>query len=236
MTRSIQDHHDGLRVVIPLLDDAAALACALPAVLAEFAPGEVVVCDGGSVDRGPDLARGAGIRVVAAGRGRAVQLNAGAAAAGGTGLVFLHADAWFPCGGRAAVGAALARGRVGGCFRRRFDTPSLFLRLTCRLAETRARHTGWFLGDQGIFASRAAFEAVGGFPPLTVFEDLEFSRRLRRHGPTTVVRPLLVTSARRFERDGPVWGTLRDLVLTLRHLTARSAIPGNTAPPRPSNG
>lgn len=151
-------------------------------------------------------------------RGRARQMNAGARDAGGDLLLFLHADTRLPPDARAQLVKAWCRGAVGGGFRRRFDSPSLFLRITCALADLRGKTLGWFFGDQTIWARREAFERLGGFPDRPRFEDLDFSRRLNTLGPTALLPGPTLSSARRFETDGPALRTWKDLKLTRRYL------------------
>jgi rSAM/selenodomain-associated transferase 2 len=192
-----------LRIVIPTLDEAAGLAPALDSALA--ASGDVVVSDGGSDDGTVELARAGGARIVAGPRGRGPQLNAGAAVAGDHDvLLFLHADTVLPAGAASAIAAAIDAGAVGGAFRIRFVAAgaSRLLALGSRLANARAAITGWPLGDHAQFVRRDAFEALGGFREWPLLEDLDFARRLRRHGRTTLLRATVETSARRFERLG----------------------------------
>src|SRR5205085_1676909 len=114
-------------------------------------------------------------------RQRAYQLNLGASAASGDCFLFLHADTWLnPRSLTAIEGALQSPNVVGGAFVRRFRSRSLFLAVTTRLAEIRNRCIGWHLGDQAIFARRTAFEKLVGYRLMNPFEDLDFSRRLRR--------------------------------------------------------
>ena len=119
--------------------------------------------------------------------------------------------------------AALENPRVaGGAFARRFASRSLFLKLTCLAAEARNRAVGWHLGDQAIFARRSVFDVLGGFKLMPRFEDLDFSRRLARKGKLVTLRPPVITSARRFEKEGAFVRTWRDLRLTIDYCHARN--------------
>lgn len=195
-----------LTVVIPARNEAAAL----PVLLADLAPlraagAEVVVVDGGSRDGTPELARSGADRVLHAGGGRAGQLNAGVAAAGGDRLWFLHADTRLPEGAAPALQAALDAGAPWGRFDVRLSGDRPIFRLIAVLMNRRSCLTGIATGDQGIFATRSALEAVGGWPAQPLMEDVELSRRLRRRwGRPACLRPALTTSSRRWEEGGAV--------------------------------
>lgn len=149
------------------------------------------------------------------GRGR--QMNAGAAAAGGEWLLFLHADTLLPADAGRRIRAALARpGVVGGAFRLTFDAAHPVLR-ALELASA-LPWPGAFLGDQGIFATRAAFVASGGFWDRPLFEDADFARRLARQGRLVRLDAAVRTSARRFIADGPWRRLARNVGLYARYL------------------
>jgi rSAM/selenodomain-associated transferase 2 len=132
-------------------------------------------------------------------------MNAGARAAGGDTLLFLHADTWLPDGATAAIARALAEpGVVGGRFDVRLDSPRPMLRMVASLMNARSRLSGICTGDQGIFVRRADFEAVGGYPDIPLMEDIELSRRLKRRGRLGALRLRVTTSARKWEREGPL--------------------------------
>jgi rSAM/selenodomain-associated transferase 2 len=189
-----------ISVVVPTLDEAARLPGLLDELARETEAHEVVVADGGSRDGTIEIARRRGARVVVAEPGRGQQLRAGAAAASGEILLFLHADSRFPRGGLARLRAALdATPRlVGGNFRLVFDGGDGFSRWLTGFYAWIRRH-GLYYGDSGIFVRRAAYDAAGGIRPIAVLEDYAFVRRLERLGPTCCIEePPLVTSARRF--------------------------------------
>ena len=187
-------------MIVPTLDEAEALERYLPATLAAAA--EVVVSDGGSTDGTRDVALALGARVVCGEPGRGPQLNRGARATNASALVFLHADTVLPAGALAAVGRALAAGAVGGGFLIRFDSNRPVYRLGSRVVNLRTRWSRSPLGDQAQFASRAAFARLGGYPEWPILEDLEFMRRLKRHGHVVILGPPVATSVRRFEKSG----------------------------------
>ena len=193
-------------VVIPALNEAARMPGLLHALRAEPVSLEVIVVDGDSADGTAEAARAAGATLVlSAPRGRGQALTAGAEAARGETLLFLHADCVFPPGGLAAL-ERLLRERpevVGGNFRLLFDGDDGFSRwLTGFYALI--RRLGFYYGDSGIFVRRAVLEAIGGVRPIALMEDYDRVRRLRRAGPTAcVVEPPLVTSSRRFAGRRP---------------------------------
>jgi rSAM/selenodomain-associated transferase 2 len=204
-------------VVVPTLNEAAVLARTLEALPTGFA--EVVVADGGSTDATVAIAREHGARVTASPPGRGPQMNAGAAAAKGDVLLFLHADTVLPPDAPARIAAALAEaGAVAGAFRLGIDSPDPRLRLIARAANLRTRLTGVPYGDQALFVRRDAFDAAGGFPDVPIMEDVELGRRLKRLGRIVVVPARVRTSARRWEREGIVRTTLRNAVLITLYL------------------
>ncbi len=212
-----------ISVVIPAFNEAAELPGTLAALRAQHLSHEVIVVDAGSTDSTATVAHEAGARIVASPRKqRAAQMNFGASVACGNALLFLHADTRLAPGALRRIESALRQPEVvGGGFDRRYQSRSLFLRATCALAGARTRLCGWFLGDQAIFARRAAFTALGGFHEWDIFEDLDFSRRLARTGRVVTLRPHVISAARRFTARGAVCTTWRDLALTARYLPGR---------------
>ena len=195
-----------LAIVIPALDEAANLSRLLPD-LARGCPGaDIVVVDGGSGDdTAAVVARLPGPRLLESARGRAVQMNHGARATGGDTLLFLHADTRLPDGAARAIEQALAEpGVVGGRFDVRFDNERPLFRVIAWFMNTRSRASGICTGDQAIFVRRADFEAVGGYPDIPLMEDIELSRRLKRRGRLRALRLRVTTSARKWEREGPL--------------------------------
>ncbi len=205
-------------IVVPVLNEAATIEAALARLHGAFPGTEVVVVDGGSSDGTPALvARPA--RLVVSRRGRGVQLNAGACAAGGQVLWFVHADTVIAGGALAQLRAALADPSVvGGGLTLAFDRRSLALDNLRRASNLRARHLGLVFGDQAMFVRRSTFTAVGGFPDIPLMEDLELSRRLRRRGRLVVLPATSTASTRRFDERGTWRTVLLMLVLKARYL------------------
>ncbi len=193
-----------ISVIIPALNESGYLERTLSSCVA--VPGvEVVVVDGGSDDGTAEIAERCGARSLAAPRGRANQLNAGAAEAGGRRFVFLHADTVLPPDFDEPVQRILeSPGTVAGAFALRIDGHSKAIRRVERGVNWRARFLGMPYGDQAIFVDAETFRSVGGFPELPIMEDFELVRRLRRHGRIGIASQSVLTSPRRWERLGAV--------------------------------
>jgi rSAM/selenodomain-associated transferase 2 len=193
-----------LSIIIPTLDERAALPALLDALQAARAAGhELIVVDGGSRDGSADIAVRCADRVLASERGRARQMNTGAAVARGDILWFLHADTLPPSDGCAAILAALADGRhLWGRFDVRFTGRHSMFAVVARAMNLRSRLTGLCTGDQALFVTRAAFAQAGGFPEQPLMEDIALSRALKRLSRPARIATPVVTSSRRWERRG----------------------------------
>jgi rSAM/selenodomain-associated transferase 2 len=203
--------------VIPALDEADGIEARLRALAPLRAAGcEVLVVDGGSHDATAALAEPLADRVLRAPRGRGAQQNAGARAARGEHLLFLHADTSLPGGAVEEVRAALAA-RPWGRFDVEIESRHPLVRLVGPLMSLRSRLTGIATGDQAIFVRRDAFRAAGGFPEIPLMEDLALSRALLRLGRPACLRARVVTSGRRWERHGPLRTILLMWTLRLRY-------------------
>ncbi len=197
-----------LSIVIPVLNEAAGIVATLSALAPMRARGvEVVVVDGGSTDATPALAAPGADAVLAGPRGRASQMNAGAAHARGRALLFLHADTTLPEGADTLVLQALAQGAVWGRFDVHISGRPWMLRVVAALQNRRSRWTGIATGDQAIFVRRDVFDRVGGLPDQPLMEDIELSLRLRALAPPHCLRQRAITSGRRWETRG-VWRTI----------------------------
>jgi rSAM/selenodomain-associated transferase 2 len=174
--------------------------------VARFPGAEVVLVDGGSTDATATIAAHfPEISLLASPRGRARQMNAGARAARGDVLLFLHADTMLPDGALAAVEAAVGDpGVVAGRFDVRFDNPRRVFRMIAWFMNQRSRWSGISTGDQAIFVCREPFDALGGYPDMPLMEDVELCRRLKRRGHLAALRLSVTTSARKWEREGAV--------------------------------
>jgi rSAM/selenodomain-associated transferase 2 len=196
-----------LTIVVPVLDEAAIIAAALQALAPLRARGaEVIVVDSGSGDGTPALAASLADRVIAtssacAPSGRGAPMNAGAASGAGDALLFLHADTTLPDDADGLIAAALDQ-RAWGRFDLRIAGEHPFLAVVARMINWRSRLTGIATGDQAIFVTRKAFEAVGGFPDLPLMEDIALSHRLKGLCRPYCIGTPAVTSGRRWEYHG----------------------------------
>lgn len=197
-----------LSIVMPALNEAVGIETTLHALQPLRARGvEVVLADGGSSDGTAERAAQGVDTVVTSPRGRAQQMNAGAAAARSDALLFLHADTRLPPLADVQVLQALANGACWGRFDVRIEGRHWMLRVVGTLMNLRSRWSGIATGDQAIFVTRTAFDRVGGFPEQPLMEDIEISRRLKRLGRTACLRARVHTSGRRWEQHG-VWRTI----------------------------
>jgi rSAM/selenodomain-associated transferase 2 len=210
-----------ISIIVPVLNEAAVIAETLRAVGSVH---EVIVVDGGSADGTVEAARPFATRVLTAPRGRARQMNIGAAAATGDVLLFLHADTRLPERFAPAVAEALKDPRVAwGRFDLRLSGRRRLFRVIERLINLRARLTRIATGDQALFVRRAVFEAAGGFPDEPLMEDIALARRLKHLGKMASIAEPVVTDSRRWERAG-LWKTVA-LMWLLRLLYFAGASP-----------
>lgn len=202
-----------LSIIMPVLNEAAGIEAALAALAPLRARGaEVIVADGGSSDGTAERARPLADQVIAAPRGRSLQMNAGAAVATGNVLLFLHADTRLPENADRLVLDGLATsGRSWGRFDVRFDGGGL-LALVALMMNWRSMLTGIATGDQALFVTRAAFTRAGGFPAIALMEDVALSAALKRTGRPLALHARVTTSGRRWRKHG----TLRTILLMWR--------------------
>lgn len=191
-----------LSIIVPTLEEGAGITASLAGLQVLRTHGhEVIVVDGASRDATTALAAPLADRVLTAPRGRAAQMNAGAAVAAGDALLFLHADTHLPPGADALISTALTQ-RDWGRFDVRIDSERPMLCVIGRMMNLRSRLSGIATGDQAMFMTRAAFERAGGFPIIALMEDVALSMRLKSFGPPACLKARVLTSARRWERDG----------------------------------
>ena len=222
-----------LSIIIPVLNEAEGL----PSLLGHLAAlcgcdSEVIVVDGGSEDDSRQAASRAGALVICSERGRARQMNAGAAVAQGDILLFLHADTMLPPSATQAIETAIQRcggtheyiwGRFDVCIAGR----SFMLQVVARLMNWRSRLSGIATGDQAMFMTRRAFESMGGFPDQPLMEDIELSKRLLALSRPICLTDRVITSGRRWEAHG-VWRAIW-LMWRLRWLYWRGVPAGELA-------
>jgi rSAM/selenodomain-associated transferase 2 len=203
-----------LSIVVPALNEAARIEATLALLAPLRACGhEVIVVDGGSSDATAALAAPLADRVFSATRGRAHQMNAGAAKARGDVLLFLHADTRLPeSADRLVTGAMAQSGRAWGRFDVAIEGAHPLLPMVAWFMNVRSRATGIATGDQAMFVRSAAFASVGGFPPVALMEDVALSARLKRLSRPACLAAKTVTSGRRWETKG----VLRTVLLMWR--------------------
>lgn len=197
-----------LCIVVPVFNEAHAIEATLRALAPVRQRGaRVVVVDGGSQDHTLALAGPHADAAIGSARGRAAQMNAGAALGWGEVLLFLHADTTLPERADEVLLLALAQGHVWGRFDVRIAGRPWMLRVVAAMMNLRSRWTGIATGDQALFMRRATFVRVGGFAPLPLMEDIDLSKRLCAVGPPACLRERVTTSGRRWEQRG-VWRTI----------------------------
>ena len=202
-----------LSIIVPVLNEADGIAGFLQALAPLRSQGvELILVDGGSSDGSLALALPWADAVIATAKGRAVQMNAGAAVASGEALLFLHADTWLPANAIEAIRSALEQGACWGRFDVCIEGRSAWLRVLSFFMNWRSRLTGIATGDQAIFVTRQAFHSVGAFPVIDLMEDIALSMALKKLARPCCLSLRVRTSGRRWERHGLV----RTMVLMWR--------------------
>jgi rSAM/selenodomain-associated transferase 2 len=212
-----------LSIITPVLNEASTITEFLRHLRKQAPSAEILVVDGGSSDetaaRARALSSELAIRVIESSRGRARQMNAGARAASGDTLWFVHADSRVPAGSESIINRALSTPGVAvGCFRLRFPRRSWIYRISDSWGNRAVDLFGFAFGDHGIFCRLEHFIAAGGFPDVPLMEDAAFCRALKRHGHMHQVGDEIQTSPRRYEQHGPVCTTLFYLLILSLYL------------------
>ena len=211
-------------VVIPVVHDDVALTSVLSSLEADDRV-QVIVVDGGSIPSASPALEAVHRHVVflMSAPGRARQMNLGAALARGEWVLFLHADTQLPHGWVDEVARVHEDGSmVGGCFRFRLDSDVVFARLLEWGVTLRVRWAKLPYGDQALFVRRRVFEDLGGFLEMSLMEDVDFIRRLRRSGGLHYSNLPAVTSARRWQEDGWLRRSAENVALLLLYLVGVS--------------
>jgi len=210
-----------LSIIIPTLNEESSLGRTLASVSGRGH--EIIVVDGGSDDGTPEIAREHASVVLDSKRGRGIQQHIGACHAKGDVLLFLHADTLLSKGFDIVIERTLSDPRVIlGAFRLGHHPPSAFLNLIALMANLRSIFLKMPYGDQGLFMRRSDYFRIGGFKDLPIMEDVDLVRRLNRVGKIKCVKARVRTSARRYDRNGVVYTTVRNWSLIIRYLLGQS--------------
>ncbi|MFK7767818.1 MAG: TIGR04283 family arsenosugar biosynthesis glycosyltransferase [Mariniblastus sp.] len=203
-----------ISIVIPSLNEGGQITVAIKSAWQSGAA-QVIVADGGSSDGSRELAGAENCVVVDSPRGRGNQLNAGASAATGDVLLFLHADNSLVASGCDQIRDALQNENIKfGAFKQSIQNNKRIYRWIELGNESRVKWQGLIYGDQAMFIRRRVFEEVGGFPDIELMEDFELARRLRRIGKPKLLDGPTFVDARRWEKTGPVRQTIRNWFLS----------------------
>ncbi|MCB2181627.1 MAG: TIGR04283 family arsenosugar biosynthesis glycosyltransferase [Desulfobulbaceae bacterium] len=189
-------------VIIPVLNEEQHLSLVLDSIgSGDFV--EVIVVDGGSTDRTPQIAEKYGVKILFCRSGRARQLNAGAAEAKGEIYLFLHGDTTLPEGFAELVRKSLAEENIAaGAFQLSFDSPLKKMKFISWGANVRSKIFQMPYGDQALFMKASRFNEIGGFPEISIMEDFSLVRELKKRGKILILDHWVVSSARRWERHG----------------------------------
>ncbi|MDZ7968976.1 MAG: TIGR04283 family arsenosugar biosynthesis glycosyltransferase [Nostoc sp. DedSLP03] len=207
-----------ISIIIPAINEAVNIKEAI-ATTQPSTSIEVIVVDGGSNDSTVEIAQSLNVKVISSSSGRAVQMNAGAVAASGEILLFLHADTHLPTGFDEMIRTALQQpGIVAGAFKLRIDASLLSLRWVEWGVNVRSHFYQMPYGDQAIFLTKEVFQKIGSFPELPIMEDFELMRRLKRIGRVVIIPTPVVTSARRWLQKGVLKTTLLNQIVIIAYL------------------
>lgn len=203
-----------ISVIMPVYNEAAVIKESLSRITVH-SNAEIIVVDGNSSDQTKEIAEKYPVKIVNTFKNKAFQCNAGADCAQGSILVFLHADCYFEKGSLEAIARAInEEGVVGGCLHHKINSSRPVYRLIESSGNIRAKMFRVFYGDQAIFIRRDIFNQIGGFDEVELFDDVLFSKKLRKKGKTCVLNERVYASARRWEKQGVIKATLINWVLT----------------------
>ena len=212
-----ENYHLKISIIIPVLNEAPTIASVISTAL-EAKNVEIIVADGGSSDGTAEIAKSLGVRVISTAPGRATQMNAGAIAATGDILLFLHADTLLPPGYDSGARLALAKPQtVAGAYALKIDAPQHSLRLVEIGVNCRSRFLQMPYGDQAIFLYSATFDKIGGFPDLPLMEDFEFVCRLKKQGRIEILPQPVLTNARRWHQLGVIHTTAINQIVIIAY-------------------
>jgi rSAM/selenodomain-associated transferase 2 len=215
------DRLPAVSIIIPVLDEAENISEIIRHIRELDADGaaEIIVVDGDPEGRSINTIKDECVRTVISEKGRARQMNRGAALATGDILLFLHADTLLPSNAFGLIQAVMNdKGYVGGAFDLGFNTRRRIFKITETYVFLRTRLTNIPFGDQAIFIRRHHFEQLGGYLDIPIMEDVELMKRIRKRGDRIRIIPEKVrTSVRRYEQEGIVYTTIRNWMLQLQY-------------------
>jgi rSAM/selenodomain-associated transferase 2 len=189
-------------IIIPTLNEGQSIVNCLTALQALRHCCELIVVDGGSTDNTRKLAKPLADMVISSESGRATQMNAGAQAAKGGLLIFLHADTLLPQKALSQIAQAINSNRQWGRFDVQLSGNHPMLRMVAFFMNWRSRLTGIATGDQVIFVNKEIFESVGQYPPIPLMEDIALCKKLKRISPPACLKAKAISSGRRWEQFG----------------------------------
>ena len=208
-----------ISIIIPTLNESLLLQrllCDLNKIIDSQV--EIIVVDGGSNDNTLEIASKYAHQVFVTEQGRATQMNYGAAFAKGEVLFFLHADSMLTTNAFQKLKEIVKESLyVGGAFRLQIDSNKLLLSIISQVVNLRSRFFHLVYGDQGIFVRKKIFLEVGKFLITPLMEDVEFYGRLRASGKTVILNEKILTSARRWEKEGILYATFRNWLLLIMY-------------------
>jgi rSAM/selenodomain-associated transferase 2 len=222
----LDTHAASVSIIIPVLNEAANISGIIGHLrTVNFRhDAEIIVVDGDPQGSTVQAIEDKDVRTMISSPGRARQMNLGASAASGDMLLFLHADTRLPENALASLTAAIRDGNfVAGAFDLGFDTERTIFRITERYVFYRTRLTRVPFGDQAIFVKREYFSRIGGFHDIPIMEDVELMKRIKKRGDRIIIIPnKVMTSPRRYEREGIVYCTFRNWILQLLYALGAS--------------
>ena len=206
-----------ISIIIPVLNEEGILHKTLSNIPSDLKR-ELIVVDGGSSDNTVKIAGEFTERIFFSDKGRAKQMNLGARHSRGEILLFLHADSILPENAFTLIKNTLSsESIVAGAFDIELDHPSFIYRIIEKGANLRSRATSIIYGDQAMFLRKTTFNSIGGFKDIPLMEDIEISQRLKKIGRIAFLRPPVKVSARRFQKEGPLYTVLRDWFIALQY-------------------
>lgn len=203
-----------ISVIIPAYNEEKTIGRLLDNIAAQKNV-EVIVVDGGSSDRTEDVVKSYPVKVIRTRKQRALQCNKGAEIAKGRMLVFLHADCVFQEGSLDAISNCIDKGFIGGCLRQQIDIDKGIYRFIENSGNLRAKMSKIFYGDQAIFVRSDIFSQIGGFDRVDLFDDVLFSKKMKKAGKTCLLDKKVYTSPRRWQRQGLLKTTFINWLLSL---------------------